>query len=131
MSTNPATPRRRVMVVEDDHPLREILQVLLQEYPHDFVFAETGTRALSLAAEETPDLVMIDLGLPDIHGFDLARALRRSANGGRIRLVAFTGHDSDDYRRAAREAGFDDFYLKPMDLDAMERTFDRILALPV
>lgn len=130
METGAGAPRRKVMIVEDDHPLREILQVLLQDYPHDFVFAESGGRALALAAEEAPELVMIDLGLPDMHGFDLARELRGTEQGRRARLVAFTGFDSDEYRSKAAEAGFDDFYLKPMDLDSMERTFDRILSLP-
>lgn len=127
MVTQQVVRRRKVMIVEDDVSLREILQVLLQDYPHDFVFAESGGRALTLADSESPELVMIDLGLPDMHGFDLARELRQGALGRDARLIAFTGFDSDEYRRKADEAGFDDFYLKPMDLDSMEQTFERIL----
>lgn len=120
--------RLKVMIVEDDLPLREILQILLEEYPHDVVFAENGARALELAGQERPSLVMVDLGLPDMHGFDLGRELRRRLQGPPPRLVAFTGFDSDEHRRKAREAGFDDFYLKPMDLDSMEQTFNRIFS---
>ena len=121
---------RKVMVVEDDAPLREILQVLLQDYPHDFVFAENGKHALELDTAHQPELIMVDLGLPDISGLELGRELRRRGGSNR-RLIAFTGYDSDDYRQQARDAGFDDFYLKPMELDAMEKTFAKILAEPV
>jgi CheY-like chemotaxis protein len=121
--------RRKVMVVEDDAPLREILQVLLQEYPHDFIFAENGRHALELDTIHGPELIMVDLGLPDMSGLELGKELRRR-RGSSQRLIAFTGYDSDDYREQARHAGFDDFYLKPMELDAMERTFAKIFAEP-
>lgn len=123
-------PRRKIMIVEDDAPLREILQVLLQDYPHEFLFAESGRQALELDAAHSPELVMIDLGLPDMHGFDLGQELRRRQPSAAKRLIAFTGFDSEEHRRQARDAGFDDFYLKPMDLEAMERTFEVILAEP-
>lgn len=118
--------RRKVMVVEDDAPLREILQVLLQDYPHEFLFAENGSQALSLDAAHKPDLIMIDLGLPDMSGFELGKELRRRS--GKRHLVAFTGYDSKDYREQAQQAGFNDFYLKPMELEAMERTFEQIFS---
>lgn len=118
--------RRKIMVVEDDAPLREILQVLLQEYPHEFMFAENGNQALALAAIHQPELIMVDLGLPDMNGFDLGRELRR--HGANRRLVAFTGYDSPEYRERARQAGFDEFYLKPMELEAMEKTFEGIFS---
>lgn len=122
--------RRTILIVEDDAPLREILQVLLEDYPYDFLFAENGRQALELDAAHAPDLVMIDLGLPDMHGFELGQELRRRHPAESLRLVAFTGFDSAEHREQARQAGFNDFYLKPMDLEAMERTFDKILTTP-
>jgi len=121
--------RLKVLIVEDDRPLREILGVVLEDYPHDVVFAENGARALKLAEQHAPQLILIDLGLPDMHGFDLARALRARNAPVRPRLVAFTGFDSDEHRQQAAEAGFDDFYLKPMDLVAMEQAFDQIFSM--
>jgi DNA-binding response OmpR family regulator len=118
------------MIVEDDAPLREILQVLLEDYPHDFLFAENGRQALELDHAHSPELIMIDLGLPDMHGFDLGQEIRRRDPSGGRRLIAFTGFDSEEHRRKARSVGFDDFYLKPMDLESMERTFAEILADP-
>ncbi len=129
MDLDTSATNLKVVIVEDDRALREILGIVLEEYPHQIAFAENGQRALELAAQLAPELILIDLGLPDMHGFDLARALRARNLAPRPRLVAFTGFDGEDFRREAREAGFDDFYLKPMDLTAMERTFERIFAL--
>lgn len=118
--------RRKILVVEDDAPLREILQIVLQAYPHDFLFAEDGAHALKLDLEHAPELILIDLGLPDMPGFKLGELLRQR-NGNRQRLIAFTGFNSADYRAQACEAGFNDFYLKPMGLDEMEQTFTAII----
>jgi DNA-binding response OmpR family regulator len=117
--------RRKILVVEDDEPLREILQIVLQTFPHDFLFAEDGAQALKLDLEHTPELILIDLGLPDMPGFRLGELLRQR-NGHRQRLIAFTGFNSEDYRAQACEAGFNDFYLKPMGLDEIEQTFTTI-----
>ena len=118
--------RRKIMLVEDDAPLREILQVLLQDYPHQFLFAESGSQALAVAASEQPELIAVDLGLPDMNGLELGRRLRERDS--KCRLIAFTGYDSEEFREQARQAGFDAFYLKPMELDAMERTFAEIFS---
>lgn len=119
--------RRKILIVEDDEPLREILQVILQIFPHDFLFAKNGAHALQLDAENSPELILIDLGLPDISGFNLGQQLRQR-NGQSQRLVALTGFDSQDYRDRAKESGFDEFHLKPMELEQMERTFATIIA---
>lgn len=119
-----------VLIVEDDAPLREIMQVLLEGSDRLVHFAGSGHAALEAITAQSPNPVVIDLGLPDMHGFDLAREIRnREAEGPRRHLIAFTGYDSADYRREASEAGFDEFITKPMDLGAMEDTFARILAL--
>src|SRR5690625_2016534 len=119
--------RRTILIVEDDTPLREILKLIVQAYPHDFLFAADGRSALELDQEVSPDLVLIDMGLPDMTGLKLGQMLRQR-NGNRQRLIAFTGFSSEDYRKQAQQAGFNDFYLKPMGLDEMEQTFTTILA---
>lgn len=117
---------RKILIVEDDEPLREILQIVLQAYPHDFLFAADGASALEMDLEQGPELILIDLGLPDMSGFELGERLRQR-NGNRQRLIAFTGFNSEDYRAQAYRAGFNDFYLKPMGLDEMEQTFTALL----
>lgn len=115
-----------IMIVEDDAPLRTIMQLLLEEQPHHFEFAETGTEALQQAAANDQDIIVIDVGLPDMSGFELARALRE--RGCHSYLIAFTGFDDDRTRAQATAAGFDRFFHKPLDLATMESIFDEIIA---
>ncbi len=115
-----------IIIVEDDAPLRTIMQLLLEDGPHRVEFAETGAVALAKAAELTADVIVIDVGLPDMSGFDLARKLRE--RGSSACLIAFTGFDDESSRERAQQAGFDDYYHKPLDLEAMESIFDRVIA---
>lgn len=131
MNTDPGTdPRPPILIVEDDAPLREIMEVLLEDRNRTVLFADSGHAALEAITAHAPSPVVIDLGLPDMHGFDLAREIRSREGAASERyLIAFTGYDSIEHRRDAGEAGFDEFLVKPMELDAMEETFARILAL--
>lgn len=124
-TTVPSSP---VLIVEDDAPLREIMQVLLENATREVRFAECGRQALAAIGAHDPNPVVIDLGLPDMHGFELAREIRAQESGTPRRLIAFTGYDGEDHRREAQAAGFDEFIVKPMDLDTMEQVFARILA---
>ena len=88
-----------------------------------------GTRydgpAVSSAAEEfQPHLVLLDIGLPKMNGYEVARQLRNSAKLRNAVLVAFTGYGTDDDRRQAREAGFDYHLVKPLEPEALERIID-------
>jgi CheY-like chemotaxis protein len=114
-----------IMIVEDDAPLRTIMQLLLEEQPHRVQFADSGRAALERAAQGDLDVIVIDVGLPDMSGFELARSLRSA--GSTARLVAFTGYDDDRSRQQAEQAGFDVFFHKPLDLGTMEAIFDEIL----
>ncbi|SRR5690554_2974714 len=116
-----------VLIVEDDAPLREIMQLLLEDVSRPIIFADSGRSALQALEKHQPNLIVIDLGLPDMHGFDLAKAIRARSGAADLRLIAFTGYDSATYRREATEAGFDDYLPKPMDLNSMEAVFARIL----
>jgi DNA-binding response OmpR family regulator len=72
-----------------------------------------ATDALRVAEDTDPDIVFIDIGLPDASGCDIARTLRSAPNGSRRRLVALTGYSDSATRRLAVDAGFDDFVVKP------------------
>lgn len=119
----------RVLVAEDDEGLREIMHILLEPSGHDVGFAATGAAVVELAGQTPPDVVIVDLGLPDMDGFEVARELRRQQVGrnGPARIVAFTGYEGERYRRQAEAAGFDLYLRKPMDLAEMEAAFGRIL----
>ncbi|RFA24754.1 hypothetical protein CAI21_20310 [Alkalilimnicola ehrlichii] len=101
----------RILIVEDDAALRTIMALILEELPHSVSFADSGAVALTAAAETFPDVVFIDLGLPDMSGFELARRFRE--RGSRARLVALTGFDDPATRAQANEAGFDRFFTSP------------------
>jgi DNA-binding response OmpR family regulator len=109
----PAAVARRILVVEDDDDSREMLLELIGMLGHRAIGAPNATDALRFARDEQPDVVLIDIGLPDVSGVDIAKSLRASPNGSSMRLVALTGYSDSATRQLAAEAGFDDFVVKP------------------
>ena len=103
----------RVLVVDDQPDVVELLCVLLQRSGHECVTAGSGSQALALAATFEPEVVLLDIGLPDMSGYAVARALR-ALHGGALYIAAITGYGADEDRRLSREAGFDRHLLKPV-----------------
>jgi CheY-like chemotaxis protein len=123
-STPPASPggansARRVLVVDDNIDSAEALGALLEHMGHEVFVAYTGARAMEMAHERRPDVVFLDLALPDVSGFDVARSMRGDASLAAMRIVGLTGFGSDEHRRRASEAGLDDYVVKPVDADAL------------
>jgi CheY-like chemotaxis protein len=87
--------------------------------------AHNGTSALSLWAAAPPDLVLLDIGLPDINGYDLARRFRESSGGDRVRIVAVTGYGRDSDRLRAEAAGFDEHLVKPVTVADLQSVIAR------
>jgi CheY-like chemotaxis protein len=106
---------RRIVVVEDNRELREMLAELLSVCGHEVQVAATGREALAVIAATAPDVALVDIGLPDLDGCEIARRLRRDAAGQGLHLVALTGHADEEDRRMALEAGFDHFLVKPVE----------------
>jgi DNA-binding response OmpR family regulator len=121
--TSVATTRLRVLVVDDLPDATEIMCVLLEALGQDARGAVNATQALAIADELDPQLAILDIGLPDLSGYELARELRRRANGKRLHLVALTGWGTSHDRVRALAAGFDQHFLKPAD----ERTVREII----
>jgi signal transduction histidine kinase/ActR/RegA family two-component response regulator len=115
----------RVLVVDDNHDALVMLLDAFKQADLEAVGAGTAKEAMDLAMAIQPDVAVLDIGLPDINGFDLARALRALPGGAWIRLIAVTGYGREQDKAAARAAGFDAFFAKPVDiptlLDAIER----------
>jgi DNA-binding response OmpR family regulator len=109
-----------VLVVEDEIDTRESLAVLLQTYGHTVRVAPDAKSALELAAEAPPDAVLIDIGLPGMDGYQLARELRRRAWVRRPLLIAATGFGTNADRSRSFEAGIDLHYVKPLDPSALD-----------
>src|SRR5262245_35911161 len=127
-SAVPGARAGRVLVVDDNHDALEMLLDALKQADFEAVGAGTARQAMDLAVAIQPSVAVLDIGLPDINGFDLARALRALPGGAWIRLIALTGYGREQDKEAARAAGFDAFFAKPVDvptlLDAMARVSD-------
>ena len=108
---------KKILVVDDDETSRSYLfQVLSDIYPN-LLFAETGMQALKLVETESPDVILLDIGLPDISGIDVAIKIRESNRN--IRIIAQTAYAMAEDEKSAREAGCDDFITKPLDISKL------------
>jgi signal transduction histidine kinase/ActR/RegA family two-component response regulator len=111
---------RRVLVVDDNRDSADSLAMLLRVLGHEVEVAHDGVEALRLAARVQPDVVLLDIGLPRINGYDVARQLRQMPWARSILLIAVTGWGQDEDRRRSRESGFDRHLVKPVDLAALQ-----------
>jgi signal transduction histidine kinase/DNA-binding response OmpR family regulator len=116
----PCVPRR-VLVVDDNVDGAESLAMVLRLCGHDVCCAHDGPAGLEMAEAFRPDVLLLDIGLPKMDGYEVARELRRRPELADVFLVALTGYGSDDDRRRTEEAGFDVHLVKPVDLDALPR----------
>ena len=124
----PPSTRRRVLLVDDNRDSAESLAALMQMLGHEVLQAHGGREAIELARACRPELVLLDIGMPDLNGYDVARALRAEPGLSGTWLIALTGYGSDDDRSASRAAGFDDHLVKPIDFDRLERILARLPA---
>jgi CheY-like chemotaxis protein len=90
---------------------------------HEVQVAYDGETGLKLAKQFHPELVLLDIGLPGIDGYEVARRLRGEPEGDRLLVAAVTGYGQEEDRRRSKEAGFDEHFLKPVALDAMRGLF--------
>ncbi|MEO5701815.1 MAG: ATP-binding protein [Casimicrobiaceae bacterium] len=115
----------RVLVVDDNRDLTESLAMLLRMMGHKVDVAYSGWQALQIAADVDPDLVLLDIGLPDLDGYEAGRRLRRILRAGTL-LIAMTGYGSSDDRRRSAEAGFDDHLVKPVEPERLESILSKL-----
>lgn len=117
----PASPLRRILVVDDNRDAADALAAALRGVGHEVRVAHDGGTALHLARAFDPDVAFLDIGLPGMSGYEVARALRQDDAFATLRLVAVTGWSQPDDRRKSYEAGFDAHLIKPADEDAIAR----------
>jgi two-component system, cell cycle response regulator DivK len=116
----------KILLVEDNEQNRDMLCRRLQRKGHTVVTAGDGERAVHLAQSESPDLVLMDLNLPVLDGWQATRRIKDGAATGGIPVIALTAHAMDRDRDLALAAGCDDFDTKPVELD---RLIEKINAL--
>jgi PAS domain S-box-containing protein len=118
------TSHRRVLIIEDNRDAREMFRMMLELEGHQVIDAEEGCAGLQLLRAESPDVAFIDVGLPGLDGYEIARRFRSEANGGpgrRVLLVALTGYGTPDALERSRRAGFDHHLIKPVNPEALYR----------
>ena len=116
----PSEARLRVLVVEDNEDVARSLAMLLELWGHDAEIVDRAETALEAVQTRPPAVVLMDIGLPGIDGYEVARMLRRQKGCDRLTLVAMTGYGQDEDRRRAQEAGFDHHLVKPVDPDVLQ-----------
>jgi PAS domain S-box-containing protein len=121
-------PPRRVLIVDDNQDAANSLAALLTLRGHETQVAYGGRQALEQSESFQPDVALLDLGLPEMSGYELAARLRAMPRLNRIRLVAVTGYGQAEDRQRTQAAGFDDHLIKPVDLQALESTLAGISA---
>ena len=121
MKRIPLTSCRRVLVVDDNEDTAECLARLLRLAGHQVEVAYNGMCALARVRSHRPDIVLCDLGLPELSGFDFAKAIRQQTLP--IRLVAISGYAQPEDIRRSLEAGFDAHLAKPAQAEDVERLF--------
>ncbi|HWM85366.1 MAG TPA: hybrid sensor histidine kinase/response regulator, partial [Kofleriaceae bacterium] len=116
----PPANARLVLLVDDDEDSRELLAILLRNAGHEVIHAGTASEGLDLLVSRRPRAAIVDLGLPDMSGLEVARRARASLDGTPLKLIALTGFGQQKDREAAAEAGFDHHLVKPLDFDTIE-----------
>lgn len=124
-STKDATCSLRVLVVDDDIDAARSLAMLLEGNGHSVALAHDGTRALSVATQFQPHIALVDIGLPDLDGYELARRLRANPQLQEIALVAVTGYGHSDDSIRSYQAGYDEHLVKPVRFTALEEILAR------
>jgi signal transduction histidine kinase len=124
----PTRTQRRILVADDNNDALESLATLLQLSGHEVYTASNGAVALESAEQHRPEVALLDIGMPKLDGYEVARRIRAQPWGQRITLVALTGWGQDSDRRRSQEAGFDSHLVKPLDLDKLT---ELLATLPV
>src|SRR5262249_51493418 len=119
---------RRVLVVDDNVDSAESMAVLLRLYGHDVRLAHDGEAALEAARSFRPEGMFLDISLPKMDGYEVARRLRLEPAMCSLTLVAMTGYGQEEERRRTREAGFHSHLVKPVDFDMLQELLSSLPA---
>ncbi len=118
----------KILLVEDNEMNRDMLSRRLERKGYAVVCAADGAAGLELASVETPDLILMDMSLPVIDGWEASRRLKADERTRGIPVIALTAHAMDSDRERAHAAGCDDFDTKPVELTRLLGKIDRLLA---
>ena len=124
LKSNPA-PKRRILVVEDDLDSVHSMAMLIKMMGHEVQFAINGMAAIDIARTFRPDIIILDIGLPDFKGDHIARQLRFEPGLESTQLIAISGLPEEHLERRALQAGCEEFYRKPIEPSVLEALLAR------
>jgi len=120
----------RILLVEDNEMNRDMLSRRLQRKGHEVLMAADGMQAILMAESESPDLILLDMSLPVIDGWEAARRLKAQASTKQVPVIALTAHAMAGDREKALAAGCDDYDTKPVDFPQLLAKIDRLVGPP-
>jgi two-component system, cell cycle response regulator DivK len=118
---------KRILIVEDNEMNRDVLSRRLRRHGYDVLIAVAGVEGLAVANAARPDLILMDLGMPDIDGWECARRLKAAPATSTIPIIALTAHAMPDDRQKALDCGCDDFDTKPIQFAGLLEKMHRLL----
>jgi CheY-like chemotaxis protein len=118
----------KILIIEDTENNRVLLTRRLKPRGYDIITAEDAERGLPLIQAERPDLVLMDVGLPGMNGWEATRQLKSDAATRHVPVIALTAHAMDGDREKAMAAGCDDYEIKPIDFNRLFEKIDRLLS---
>lgn len=113
--------RKSILIVDDNRDSGEMLAELLEVWGHDPKYVESGEEALQAIVQKVPDVVILDLGLPVMDGYEVAQRIRSLPASKHIRIIALSGYGQEEHRRKSREAGCQEHLVKPVNMQLLER----------
>jgi CheY-like chemotaxis protein len=119
----------RVLIVDDNEDTLETAALLLGAWNHEIRMARTGPEALQVAADSALDVILLDIGLPGMNGYEVAKRLRQETRFKDTLMIAITGYGRDQDRQLSREVGFDDHLIKPVDLEKLNALLNEMVNL--
>lgn len=120
MHTPAAAQKLRILVVDDNQASAKTMGWTVEAIGHEAKLAHDGPSAIAVAREYAPHVILLDIGLPGMNGYEVCAAMRADPAFARTIFIAQTGWGQEEHRRRAREAGFHYHLVKPVDMDALE-----------
>ena len=125
-SAMPSSPSLRVLVVDDHPDLLSMLDLMMQRRKYAVQTAQSGAEALALAPNFSPHVVVSDIGMPEMDGYEMMRSLRETDGLAPFKSIALTGYDHHDAGESAQDAGFDAQMTKPIEFEQLFEMIERL-----
>jgi CheY-like chemotaxis protein len=126
----PPPPTTTILIVDDHADTRDAMGLVLTTLGCSAIVAASGAEALTILQDTRPDVILCDVRMPGMDGFDFAKAVRRLPGGAGLKVIAITGVSDRTLATRFLAGGFDGHLVKPVDFEALRTTLDRLLTLP-